>query len=317
MPLAIIKDNIITMAVDAIVNPTDRHLSGGGSLDGRIHAAAGVDMDIATAMLGGCKVGNAVITRGYDLKAKYVIHAVGPRWKDGKSNEDELLASCYRNALEIARDYKCKSIAFPLISGGNFGFPNDDVLRIAKKEIETFLEDNDMEVYIVAYHRNTFNLGAKLFAEVSSYVDRNYMELVPEKEAVLCAPICLGAESLEDMLKERSETFSCMLLRLIGESGMTNAQCYNKARINRTVFSRIRNNINYRTTKLTAVAFAIALELPWEKLEELVESAGFKMTHNDKFDIVIEYFVKNGRYNIDEINEALYEIDAELPLIGC
>ena len=354
MPLSIQRADITRMAVDAIVDPTDEIYSGSGGTDRAIHMAAGWALENDVARLPLLEVGNAVITSAYKLPAKYIIHTHGPIWDGGDRGEAELLASCYRNCLRVALENGCRSVAFPLISGGTFGFPNDDALRIAKDTISAFLREHEMDVTIVAFHRHTFNLGAKLFADISLFVHENYLELSPEEEIPepderkrdelytprysidpetesVSAPASewnrdemmhysidpMVETTLEEMLRQSGETFSCMLSRLIDESVMTPVECYRKARVHRSVYSRIMGNIHYRPAKITAVAFALALELSWKDLKSLLESAGYAMTHTSKFDIVIEYFVRRGDYNIDAINEVLYELDPELPLIGC
>ena len=328
MPLSIRRADITRMAVDAIVDPTDEFYSGSGGTDRAIHMAAGWALENDVARLPLLEVGNAVITSAYKLPSKYIIHTHGPIWDGGDRGEAEQLAACYRNCLRVALENGCRSVAFPLISGGTFGFPNDDALRIAKDTISAFLREHEMDVTIVAFHRHTFNLGAKLFADITRFVHENYLELSPEKERPEASELNrdekvqysidpMVSPTLEEMLHQSGETFSCMLSRLIDESGMTPPTCYKKARVHKSVYSKIMGNIHYKPAKITAVAFALALELSWKDLKTLLESAGYAMTHTSKFDIVIEYFVRRGDYDIDAINEVLYEIDPELPLIGC
>ena len=328
MPLSIRRADITRMAVDAIVDPTDEIYSGSGGTDRAIHMAAGWALENDVARLPLLEVGNAVITSAYKLPAKYIIHTHGPIWEGGDRGEAEQLAACYRNCLRVARENGCRSVAFPLISGGTFGFPNDDALRIAKDTISAFLREHEMDVTIVAFHRHTFNLGAKLFADITSFVHENYLELSPEEERPEASELNRDEKvqysidpmvetTQEEMLRQSGETFSCMLSRLIDESGMTPPECYKKARVHKSVYSKIMGHIHYKPAKITAVAFALALELSWKDLKTLLESAGYAMTHTSKFDIVIEYFVRRGDYHIDTINEVLYELDPELPLIGC
>ena len=319
MPLSMQRGDITRMAVDAIVDPTDEVYSGSGGTDLAIHMAAGWALEEDVNRLPRLAVGAAVITNAYKLPAKYIIHTRGPIWEGGGRGEAEQLAACYRSCLRVARENGCRSVAFPLISGGTFGFPNDDALRIAKETISDFLREHEIDVTIVAYQRHTFNLGAKLFADIASYVDGTYLTLeaaTPQGHARNSADTETEI-SLEMMLHHPGETFSCMLARLIAERGMTPPACYKKARVHKSVYSKIMGNIHYQPAKITALAFALALELDWAQLRALVESAGYAMTHTSKFDIVIEYFVRRGDFDIDAINDALYELDPELPLIGC
>ena len=335
MPLEIVRNDITKMAVDAIVNAANSSLSGGGGVDGCIHRAAGEELLNECRTLGGCEVGRAKVTGAYRLPCKYVIHTVGPVWYGGSMGEKALLESCYRESLALAKEKKCESVAFPLISSGIFGYPKDQALRVAVDVISDFLFSNDMTVYIVIFDRASFTIGEKLFADIEEYIDDYYAEEHTDRRRELyrrnapdCAPVCdklcadrteaeetvcaALSESLDDALKHPDESFSQMLLRKIDEKGMTDVQCYKKANIDRKLFSKIRGDVNYRPSKSTAVAFAIALELPLEETEELLKKAGFALSHSSKFDIIVEFFINRGNYNIFEINEALFAFDQSL-----
>lgn len=334
MPLKIIRDDITKVHADAIVNAANRSLLGGGGVDGAIHRAAGPELLEECRTLGGCETGQAKITKGYRLPARYVIHTVGPIWQGGKTNEEELLKSCYRNSLALAKEYNLKSVAFPLISTGVFGYPKDKALQVAISVIGEFLLQNEMTVYLVVYDKASFVLSGKLFSSITQYIDDNYVEehyvkrtgirehyLQTEKykEAqalIMEEPSTLKKHkrSLEDAVKHMDETFSQMLLRLIDEKGMTDAETYKKANVDRKLFSKIRSNINYKPSKPTAIAFAIALELNLDETQDLLRKAGYALSNSNKFDIIIQYFIEEGNYNIFEINEALFAFDQ--PLLG-
>lgn len=346
MPLQIVRNDITKMKVDAIVNAANSSLLGGGGVDGCIHRAAGPELLAECKTLGGCETGCAKITKGYKLPCKYVIHAVGPRWRDGKHGERDQLISCYRTSLALAKDKKCETVAFPLISSGIYGYPKDQALRIAIDTISEFLLENDMTVYIVIFDKKAYQISEKLFSDIAEYIDDNYvdehtddyserlrrMNAFRAKEMVCESSVCEEADeeidmlmtvapmavaskkakSLNDALGQIDESFSEMLLRKIDESGMTDAECYKKANIDRKLFSKIRSDKLYKPSKPTAIAFAIALELSLDETKDMLMKAGFALSHSNKFDIIIEYFIENENYNVFEINEALFAFDQSL-----
>lgn len=332
MPLQIVRNDITKMKVDAIVNAANSSLLGGGGVDGSIHRAAGPELLAECKTLGGCKTGSAIITMGYRLPCKYVIHAVGPRWRGGKHGEREKLVSCYRTSLALAKEHGCETVAFPLISSGIYGYPKDQALKVAIDTISDFLLENDMTVYIVIFDRKAYQISEKLFSDIAAYIDDNYvgehtdsrsmqmmrLEMLSPKEpeevsfGAPPAPMAASARTLDDALSQIDESFSEMLLRKIDEKGMTDAQCYKKANIDRKLFSKIRSDRLYKPSKPTALAFALALELPLDETKEMLMKAGFALSHSNKFDIIIEYFIEHGNYNVFEINEALFAFDQSL-----
>ena len=323
MPFEIVRNDITKMNVDAIVNAANNSLLGGGGVDGCIHDAAGPQLLEECKKLGGCKTGDAKITKGYNLPCKYVIHTVGPVWHGGNNGEKVKLESCYRKSLLLASEYNCKSIAFPLISSGVYGYPKDQALKVALDVISSFLMENDMLVYLVIFDKKAYQISEKLFNDISTYIDDNYVYAVEEeyrcfnygeeyKRLIFDEVKLSSCDSLDDALSKIDESFSQMLLRKIDEKGMSDVECYKKANIDRKLFSKIRSDINYRPSKTTVLAFAIALELSLDDTKEMLEKAGFALSHSNKFDIIIEYFIKQGNYNIFEINEALFAFDQNL-----
>ncbi len=385
MALHIVRNDITRESVDAIVNAANESLLGGGGVDGAIHRAAGPELLAECRTLGGCSTGDAKITGAYRLPARYVIHTVGPVWRGGQCGERELLASCYRTSLQLAKDHHCESIAFPLISSGIYGYPKAEALQVAVSVISEFLLENEMDVRIVVFDRNAVQVSSKLFAEVQEFVNDNYVaehEDSPERKQYRMrqlnipdsAPISYAAPepeitpdqskkadyasffkkrkktpekkkkqsesqetydtsaadelqatygassldesrqmpSLNEMLDDIDESFSEMLLRKIDEAGIKDSTCYKRANIDRKLFSKIRSDRNYRPKKQTAIAFAIALELDLPETEELLRKAGYALSHANKFDIIIEYFIRKKNYNIFEINEVLFSFDQQM-----
>ncbi len=331
MPFHLIRDDITHFEGDAIVNAANESLLGGGGVDGAIHRAAGPQLLEECRTLGGCKTGDAKITGGYDLPARYVIHTVGPIWQGGNGGEEALLRSCYRRSLALAAQHGCESVAFPLISAGVYGYPKEQALKVAMDEITTFLLDHEMQVTMVLFDKAALTVSKKLFADVKAYIDDHYVEERDDsrtRSRVLNvgfgAPMMLSETTalsdammppdLDERLSRLDESFSEMLLRKIDEAGMKDSDCYKKANIDRKLFSKIKSDRLYKPRKATAVAFAIALRLPLWETRELLEKAGYALSHSNKFDVIIEYFVETGNYDIFEINEALFAFDQ--PLLG-
>lgn len=336
MPLFIIQGDITRSDCDAIVNAANNSLLGGGGVDGAIHRAAGPRLLDECRTLHGCDTGEAKITKGYNLDAKYVIHTVGPIWRGGSHGEEELLRSCYRNSLKLAVEYDCKSVAFPMISAGVYGYPFEDALDVALTTISAFLKDyeDDLNVYLTIFSKRDYQISRDLFDDVNKYVkDR----MVFKEDRLFCrgmkssALACAGAakeeaceladldygastdSSVEDYVKSHiDESFSQMLLRLIDEKGMTDVECYKKANVDRKLFSKIRSNVSYHPKKTTVLGFAIALKLTLEQTDELLMKAGYALSDSNCGDLVVEYFLNNEIYDINKINEILFAMDQEL-----
>ena len=337
MPFEIVRNDIVNMQVDAVVNTANPNPVIGSGVDSGIHKKAGHELLVARQKIGCIDFGDAAITPGFDLDARYVIHTVGPVWKDGSHREEQILSSCYRNSLTLAKEHECESIAFPLIATGNYGFPKPLALQIAVREISTFLLENEMQVYLVVFGREAFALSEKLFKSVNSYIDENYIRSkkldeygtesmygsrletrrIREQE---CADMSVGAAIPMDsddwgqLINDLDAGFSETLLQLIDRTGKKDSEIYKKANVDRKLFSKIRNNMDYRPSKTTALAFAFALELDVDETKDFISRAGFALSHSSKFDVIVEYFLVNRNYNVFELNEVLFAFDQ--PLIG-
>lgn len=337
MPFEIVRNDIVNMQVDAVVNTANPNPVIGSGVDSGIHKKAGHELLVARQKIGCIDFGDAAITPGFDLDARYVIHTVGPVWKDGSHREEQILSSCYRNSLTLAKEHECESIAFSLIATGNYGFPKPLALQIAVREISTFLLENEMQVYLVVFGKEAFALSEKLFKSVNSYIDENYIRSkkldeygtesmygsrletrrIREQE---CADMSVGAAIPMDsddwgqLINDLDAGFSETLLQLIDRTGKKDSEIYKKANVDRKLFSKIRNNMDYRPSKTTALAFAFALELDVEETKDFISRAGFALSHSSKFDVIVEYFLVNRNYNVFELNEVLFAFDQ--PLVG-
>lgn len=335
MPFTIVRQDITKMKVHAIVNAANTELQMGGGVCGAIFKAAGESvLQAACDKLAPIKTGDAVITPGFRLSAKNIIHAAGPVYRGGKSGEEEQLRLCYINSLKRAVENKCKSIAFPLISSGIYGYPKDEALRVATGAIQEFLIDHELEVYLAVFDKAAFTVSEKLIGEVESYIDEHYVaehkitrrelldvEIEALEEADLIsynAPSPMQAPtvgaSIDDLVGSLDEPFSETLLRLIDAKGKLDVEVYKRANLDRKLFSKIRTGKGYTPSKRTAIALAVALELSLDETDDLLERAGYALSHSQKFDVIVEYFIVSRKYDIFEINEVLFKYDQ--PLLG-
>lgn len=334
MPFTIIRQDITRMQVDAIVNAANTDLAMGGGVCGAIFKAAGAArLQAACSQLAPIKTGEAVITPGFDLPAKFVIHAAGPVYRHWSAGESEqLLRSAYTESLRLAHRHHCESIAFPLISSGIYGYPKDEALQVATAAIRDFLAAHDMDVYLVIFDRVAFAVSEELLGAVESYIDENYAaahtarrrELLEAEyramsDAVKAPPFAgtaptAASKGLDDLIGDLDEPFNTALLRLIDTKGKTDAEVYKRANIDRKLFSKIRTGKGYVPRKRTILALAIALELTLPETDDLLERAGYALSHSQKFDVIVEYFIVSGKYDIFEINEVLFRYDQ--PLLG-
>ncbi|MFK8794917.1 macro domain-containing protein [Planococcus plakortidis] len=325
MPLQIVRNDITKMNTKAIVNAANSSLKMGGGVCGAIFRAAGPkELQEACDRIGYCAVGEAVHTGGFALDAKYIIHTVGPVWEGGGRNEELLLRNCYRNSLALAAELGCESIAFPLISTGIFGYPKEPALRVATEEIDEFLDEHDMDVYLVVLDKQSFGISQKLYESIEAFIDEQEAAALEEKavryrdQQPLEIPMYEPREmleqqlSLEEFLEDLDESFSKRLFRFIDDRGMTDAETYKKANLDKKLFSKIRNSPGYTPKKKTILAFAVALELDLDETEELLGTAGYRLSNSHKFDLIVRYFIEREQYNIFEINEALFAFDEAL-----
>ena len=338
MPLEIIRNDITKVVADAIVNTANPEVTFGSGVDSAIYVAAGIDDLLAErSKIGRLAPGTAAVTPAFKLSAKYIIHTVGPIWAGGENGEADTVASCYRNALSLAKELECESVAFPLIATGSYSFPKDLALRIAISEISTFLFENDMTVYLVVYDKDSFVLSGKLFDDITEYIKdsevvtqyisndyttfgslekrRRWLSELQSSEMYVGSNAAPSLSvSIDDKLKNKELTFQEHLFRIIDKRGLKDVDVYKKANIDRRLFSKIKSNVDYNPSKQTVLAFAIALELNLDETLDLLGRAGMTLSGSSEFDIIMQYCLENHITNVMDINCILF--DYGQPLLG-
>ena len=378
MPFKIVRNDITRMNTDAVVNTANPEPVVGSGCDSAIYAAAGYDQLLAwrKEKVGLVPEGEVFLTPGFDLPAKYIIHAVSPLYMEGDDEAEKKLRSCYRKSLQLAKENEIRSIAFPLISTGSYGYPREEGMRIAVDEIHAFLLHDDMDITLVVFTDEAAVLGEKIRPDLEAYIDRNYVsgkleeeygpyygsrlaEPSPEMadqqddsflidwEPVGNRPVLEStrrrnlfsdsdkmapcpsrsvpmessseidedydqfAEILDKRINERvehlSDTFSQYLMYLIKEKNMTNVEVYTRAIVDRKIFSKIRNNVNYHPQKLTALCLCIGAKLNMDETRDLLARAGYALSPCDKTDIIFSYFIENGLYDMIALDIQLEE----------
>ena len=342
MPFLMIRNDITKVAADAIVNPANRNLLQGSGTSRAIYQAAGEqELTAACEAIGYCEPGRAVCTPAFGLPAKYIFHAVCPAWQGGGFGEAEQLAGAYHSALELAAEYHCESVAFPLLSSGNYGYPKEQAFRIAVDTITQYVMEHDLTVYLVLYDRHSLAVSRKLFALVEEYIDDHYVaqndesyqfdrrrresverrrwrleeEATPMLETAAAPPppatAPMAARSLEHLMDNLGESFTTRLLRLIDERGLKDSTVYKQSNISRQHFSKIQCNRDYNPKKKTVLAFAVGLHLSEDETIDLLKSAGYAFSDGSKQDWIVRYCLEHKIYNINQVNTLLFQWDQE------
>lgn len=353
MPFQIIRNDITKVKADAIVNTANPNPVIGNGTDGAVYEKAGAaELLAARKKIGKIEPGSAAYTDAFNLDAKYIIHTVGPVWNGGDCGEADILRACYENSLALAAGLKCRSIAFPLIATGVYGFPKDLALETAFSAIVKFLLTNEMNVILVVFDRRSFELSSSVVSDIEELIgdgdagfarDREYRSgknarprypgdfsgrtgRDDEKDFSSSDPGKSGAagprapfpdmrgKSLDEVIGNATGSFRERLFELIAASGMKEVTVYKKANIDRKVFSSIKRKKDYKPKKTTAVALAVALQLDLPTMLDLLARAEIAFSPNNKFDLIVAHFVANKKYDIFEINAVLFKYGQ--PLLG-
>ena len=397
MPFKIVRNDITKMNTEAIVNTANDYPTVGTGCDYAVYKAAGYEklLKYREEKIGFVPEGEAFITPGFNLQAKYIIHAVSSLYMGGNQGEEAKLRSCYSKSLQIAKEHNIKSISFPLISTGGFGYPKEEGIRIAVDEIHAFLLENEMQIYLVVFDTKATMLGEKIYPDLEAYIDHNYVKGKREEEygdAYFASAIptesgyetyffnmqrleerierntrkanfntsvlpTINAEhrvskpswkdvilkkpkksksklsaqqppvsdiyesqqdsyidfeeqhesKLEERMKHISDTFSQYLMYLIQEKKMENAEVYKRAIVDKKIFSKIKNNVNYHPQKLTALCLCVGAKLNLDESKDLLARAGYALSPCDKTDIIFSYFIENEIYDMIELDIQLEE----------
>ena len=344
MPFKIIRDDITKVKADAIVNPVNPEVCIGGGVESAIYEAAGKEKLLeARKELGRLQPGKVGVTKAFNLAAKYIVHVSGLYWKGGNSFEARCLKECYEKALKAALDKGSKSIAFPLLGTGTYGFPKDIGLDVAVSTFTEFLEEYEMDITLVVFGNDAVNVSGKLVDEVRSFVDDKYVKEALETEykedrKIFC--YSLSSERLHLLLKEETydvldnactkdtfsakqpgsleaalkniykESFEKHLQQLINKKGLKNSEVYAAANISKQYFSKLLKG-QVKPSKDKMLALAVGLRLNMDEVVDFLRIAGYALSPISQTDTVVEYFIRKQEYNVLKINIVLFDYGLE------
>lgn len=335
------------MRCDAIVNTANTKPIIGSGCDYAVYKAAGKRRlsEYREKNIGEVPEGDVFLTPGFRLPAHYIIHAVSPHYIDGVHGEEEKLRDCYRKSLSLAWEQQCRSIAFPVISTGSFGYPKEEGIRIAADEIQAFLQNHEMLIYLVVFDAQSARYGKRFDKDLQAYIDENYVGAKHHEEYSIQTMALrrdlddesfspyendlyeddlyeedsdedseeenefteLHESKLEERMKHLTDSFSEYLLYLIEEKGMTNADVYKRALVDKKTFSKIKNHADYHPQKMTAMCLCMGAKLNLDETRDLLARAGYALSPCDKTDIIFSYFIENQIYDMIELDIQLEE----------
>lgn len=340
MPFSIIRDDITRVKADAIVNTANPKPLIGAGTDNAIYTAAGKEKLLAARkLIGDIKPGDAIETAAYNLDAKYIIHTVCIAWDIDNETALDTLKSCYKNSLDLALELNCKSIAFPLIGTGAYGFPHDEAVEIAKSVSKKFLKEtgSDMKIMLVVFDKDSYESTAAVAKKIKQYIDDNYVENAVVDEYGLTEEdrhdmstirrrrerYFHGASNrhfsrdeqaeLEAVYDDAAKPFCVKVFELADKKGIKYSKLYgpNERYFSKQVISAMQKNSNYHPAKFVAVTICIVLELDLDETLDLLERAGYTLSRSRKADVVIRACIENGIRDYEKIDKKLEENGCE------
>ncbi len=324
MPFQIIRNDITKVKADAVVNTANPKVTVGSGVDSAIYNAAGREKLLAERQkIGYLAPGEVVVTPAFDLNAKYIIHASGPRWEGGAKGEADILRACYDNALQLAVDYNCKSIAFPLLATGSYGFPQRLGMEIAVDSFTGFLEEYDIEIFLVVFGKKSVKVSGELGEEVAGFIDDEYVSKALSKEyghytatdnrikpcriGLICDEETGPEEDLEDVLKGiYKESFEKHLQRIINKKGLKNSEVYATANVSKQYFSKLLKG-QVKPSKEKVLALAVGLRLNIDEAVDFLKLAGYALSPISQTDAVVKYFIEHEEYSVLKIDIVLFD----------
>lgn len=338
MPFQIVRNDITKMAVDAIVNPANPQPKYGAGIDLAVYHAAGEEKLLADrAAIGVMEPGTSAVTPGYNLPAKYIIHTVGTAWNGGSDGEEDIIRECYRSSFECAVECGAGSVAFPLLASGSYGFPKGIAIRIALSEIQRFLTDNDLYVYLVVFDNKSVSISGELYGDIDSYIDENYVEAADDAEygatyeassvrkrqrenrffqktSCMAMPNMAAASldamesrTLDDVIGNLDKTFMELVFTFADRKGITDVELQRRSNLDKRTYSKLKCGTTKKPSQTTALALAIGLELNLDETKDLLSRAGLALSPCSRLDLIVRYFIEREVYDIYNINTTLFE----------
>lgn len=317
MPFFMIRENITNLKVDAIVCPTNKEPFIGGATELEIHNASGKDLLTDRIKYGTLKEGDMFMTEGYNLQSKHVIHVISPIYNENDSNALKRLSGTYTSILNYASKANIESIAFPLLASGTYLYPKDVAINAALDAIQPYLKVSDITVYLVVFDDESFRVSQTLYQDIQNFIDEslpNVMMYQRNMHEMNFSQVRYDSNESDivGIVSKPKETFMKKLFKHIDELDLNEVEVYKRANIDRRLFSKMRSNLDYRPSKETALAFVFALKLNIRQARSLIRKAGYDLSEDINFDLIIRYCIEHEIYDIFMVNEILFNFEEKL-----